>query len=102
VAGRRDVLHGRVTSYFAMVRFVGNDLHPTDFTRLEDWAERILHWQSMGLKEIWFFTHEPDNLRAPEAAAFLVSLLQDKKGIRIRGPKLNGLPEEQEGQLSLF
>ncbi|HRF39610.1 MAG TPA: DUF72 domain-containing protein, partial [Saprospiraceae bacterium] len=29
VAGRRDVLHGRVTTYFAMVRFVGNDLHPT-------------------------------------------------------------------------
>lgn len=101
VAGRRDVLHMHVTAYFAMVRFVGNNLHPTDYERLQEWAARILYWQSLGLKEIWFFTHEPDNLRAPEAAAFLVSLLQGKPGIRIRGPQSGG-QQQEEGQLSLF
>ncbi|MEN0060425.1 MAG: DUF72 domain-containing protein, partial [Bdellovibrio sp.] len=38
VAGRRDVLHTSVTSSFAMLRFIGNDLHPSDFTRASDWA----------------------------------------------------------------
>ncbi len=104
VAGRRDVLHMRITAPFAMVRFVGNNLHPTDYNRLEEWAQRLSYWQSLGLAEAYFFTHEPDNLHAPEAAAFLASKVQGIDGILTRGPVIPFQAEGQQPQvqLSLF
>lgn len=38
-AGRRDMLHMRLSNNEAFVRYVGAN-HPTDYTRLEDWVER--------------------------------------------------------------
>jgi len=35
VAGRRDVLHQRLTNEIAVIRFVGNDLHPSDYSRID-------------------------------------------------------------------
>ena len=100
VAGRRDVLHMRLTNGWAMVRFVGNDLHPTDFLRVDRWLERIEHWRSRGLAGIYFFTHEPDNLQAPELAAHLYHKIENWPGIQSRGPQL--IDPEDERQLSLF
>lgn len=68
VAGRRDLLHGSVTAPFALVRFIGNSLHPTDFSRLADWAERLKLWREAGVERIFFFVHQPDDLLAPEMA----------------------------------
>ncbi|MGB0526041.1 MAG: DUF72 domain-containing protein [Flammeovirgaceae bacterium] len=68
VAGRRDVCHMRLTSPVAVIRFVGNDLHPTDFSRLDVWMERLKAWQGAGLQEIYFFLHEPDDVHCPELA----------------------------------
>lgn len=87
VAGRRDVLHMAITSYFTMIRFVGNDLHPSDFSRLDAWAGRIRDWASQGLREAYIFTHEPDNLRAPEAAAYCFDQLKADPFIQGRGPQ---------------
>ena len=36
VAGRRDVLHMGLTNKISMIRFVGNALHPTDYTRIDE------------------------------------------------------------------
>ncbi len=100
VAGRRDVLHMRLTNSTAMVRFVGNDLVPSDYTRIDDWVERSVQWQKAGLQEIYFFTHEPDNIRAPELAEYLATQLADKAAIETRGPVFH---ESNEGeQMSLF
>lgn len=57
-AGRRDVLHMRVTAPRTMVRFVANGLHPTDFTRLDDWARVLADWGEKGLREAQFFFHQ--------------------------------------------
>ncbi len=59
-----------------MVRFVGNGLHPSDFSRIEEWATRLKSWFENGLQEVYFFTHEPDNLLAPELTAFCVRNLR--------------------------
>jgi uncharacterized protein YecE (DUF72 family) len=100
VAGRRDVLHMRLTNSIAMVRFVGNDLVPSDYTRIHDWIERSLQWQEAGLKEIYFFTHEPDNIKAPELAEYLSTKLADKPAIETRGPVFY---QSNDGeQMSLF
>ncbi len=60
VAGRRDVCHMRLTNEKVLIRFVGNDLEPSDYTRINDWAERLKKWFDAGLHEAYIFTHEPD------------------------------------------
>ncbi len=102
VAGRRDVLHLRLTAPFSMVRFVGNDLHPSDFERMEEWSALLRHWHNQGLAEVYFFTHEPDNLAAPQAAAWLSQQFADCPGIITRGPILEDGKNPEGGQLSLF
>ena len=42
VAGRRDVVHMSLTTPTVVLRFVGNELHPTDFTRVDVWVQRSL------------------------------------------------------------
>lgn len=100
VAGRRDVLHLALTSAKTMVRFVGNGLHKTDYTRLDEWVLLLKKWWQNGLSEIYFFPHEPDNILAPEATAYLFEQLRDFEGIEVRGPKL--LNADLGEQMSLF
>jgi len=101
VAGRRDVLHQGVTTDFAMVRWVGNGLIDNDYTRLDEWINRLKEWIDQGIHEIYFFPHEPDNLLAPEITLYLTQ--QIKKRIPeaiLRGPTLPIF--EDGGQLDLF
>lgn len=100
VAGRRDVLHMRLTTNTAMVRFVGNGLHPTDYTRLNDWIWRIESWYEQGLDQIYFFLHEPEETAVPVVAAYLLKILQPFPRFKIRGPKINN--ETLGQQISLF
>lgn len=102
VAGRRDVCHMQLTTGQVLIRFVGNDLHPSDYTRLEDWAGRLKRWFGQGLQAAYFFAHEPDNLLAPDLAAHLHQLLRAQEvPAKFRGPSL--APDREEGgQLSLF
>lgn len=53
-AGRRDMLHMRLTAPVAFVRYVGAN-HPTDVDRLNDWVERIKKWRNEGLQKLYFF-----------------------------------------------
>ena len=100
VAGRRDVLHMNLTTDTAMIRFVGNDFHPTDYSRIDEWVERLEGWINKGVKNIYFFCHEPDNLLAPELCHYFSERIKKIKGVVTRGPKFY---ESEEGeQLSLF
>jgi uncharacterized protein YecE (DUF72 family) len=101
VAGRRDVCHARLTSNLAVIRFVGNGLHPTDFTRIDAWVEKLKHWFENGLKAAYFFTHEPDNVLAPDLAVYLTNKIREKTTIQTRGPEIIGDPKEGQ-QMSLF
>lgn len=100
VAGRRDVLHMALTSGVAVVRFVGNGLDPTDYERIDAWVARINLWFEQGLREIFFFTHEPDNILAPEIALYLFEKIKNNSKIRVKGPTL--LDEEEGEQMTLF
>ena len=104
VAGRRDVLHNRLTNHIAMVRFVGNAsktaLHPTDFERLDTWVQKLKEWTAKGISEVYFFTHEPDNLLAPEAADYFAKAIQENIPAITRGPKF--IDENIGEQMSLF
>jgi len=88
VAGRRDVCHMRLSNRRVLVRFVGNALHPSDYQRIEDWAGRLKNWLDAGLHEVYFFTHEPDNLLAPDLAVFCEKVFSaNMPGVTLRGPK---------------
>jgi len=101
VAGRRDVLHLGITTSFAMVRWVGNGLIDSDYERLNEWTDRLLKWTAAGLREIYFFPHEPDNILAPEITLYLTQKIQSAIPTAIiRGPALPYI--ESGGQLGLF
>lgn len=67
VAGRRDVLHMRMTNPVLVLRFVGNGLHPSDFSRTQAWVERMRAWTDAGLYAAYIFIHQP---HLPDAPGF--------------------------------
>lgn len=100
VSGRRDVIHNEFTTERTLIRFVGNALHPSDYSRVDNWLTLLKQAFSSGLKEAYFFTHEPDNILAPQLAQYLFSEVQNKLQVNSRGPDLN---KHQGGeQMSLF
>lgn len=101
VAGRRDVLHQRLTTPTAIVRFIGNDSEPTDFSRLDEWVERLKIWFEMGLHEVYFFTHSPDNLKAPNLTKYFQGRVEANFNAILRGPTFIETVKNQ-GQISLF
>ena len=87
-AGRRDVMHMKLTTPKAFIRFVGNSLHPTDFKRIDDWVERIAIWLDQGLQTLYFFMHQHDELFSPEASKYLIDELNKKCKLKLHPPKL--------------
>ena len=77
VAGRRDVLHSSIPSGRAFIRFVGNELHPSDQMRLRQWARRIKNWVDLGIEEVEFFLHEMSFGTEPELVAMLIDELNE-------------------------
>lgn len=80
VAGRRDVLHTTLCADFTLIRFIGNDLHPSDHARMVEWAARLKAWSDAGLKRIFFFIHEPDDIKTPQMTQFAVKSLVEIAG----------------------
>ena len=96
VAGRRDVCHLRLSTPSVLIRFVGNTLHPSDYTRVEDWAARLSDWCARGLQSAYFFCHEPDNLLAPDLAVFAAKTFAATiPGAVLRGPVPEPEPPRQ-------
>ena len=100
VAGRRDVLHMHLTQPVVLIRFVGNALHATDYTRLDAWVERLRQWAEQGLHTVYFFPHEPDNILAPQISAYLTEVVKKRTNFTVRGPQL--MDDTSGEQMSLF
>jgi uncharacterized protein YecE (DUF72 family) len=98
VAGRRDVLHMSLTNSTAMIRFTGNELHPTDYSRLDEWVAKLKGWFEAGLSELYFFTHQPDETTAPQLVTYITQKLNTRCGLTVREWK----PYEGEAQLAFF
>lgn len=83
VAGRRDVLHTSISSSFLLLRFIGNNLHASDYLRSKKWAERLSQWAAQGLHEVYFFVHEPDDINSPEMAQQVILDLNEEAGANL-------------------
>lgn len=88
-AGRRDVLHQRLTTKTAFIRFVANDLHTSDYARLNEWITRLKYWIDNGLEEIYFFMHTPTQDLMPELALYFINEFNKQTGLNVRAPKIN-------------
>jgi uncharacterized protein YecE (DUF72 family) len=84
-AGRRDLLHMRLTTPTAFVRYVGAN-HTSDYTRLDDWIERLGIWFENGLKYLYFFVHQNIEKESPLLSAYFINKLNKKYGLNVRGP----------------
>ncbi len=84
VAGRRDVLHGSLTSSKAFIRFTGNELHPSDLTRIASWVERVSSWIARGLEDVYFFVHQPTEAEVPELARLFADGIYERTGVVAR------------------
>lgn len=93
-AGRRDLMHMRLTSPRTFIRFVGAN-HPSDYDRLENWVERIAAWKKQGLQELNFFVHQNVEKESPLLSAHFIKLLNKKLGTDLQVPKT--LSDESNG-----
>ena len=85
-AGRRDLLHMRMTSPTAFVRYVGAN-HPTDYKRLDEWIGRIKTWKDLGLQNLYFFIHQNVELESPLLSAYFIKKMNDELGTDLKEPK---------------
>ena len=93
-AGRRDLIHMRLTNSTAFVRYVGAN-HPSDYARLDDWIERLKLWKEQGIKEIDFFIHQNIEVESPLLSAYFIKQINKKLGYTLNIPN-------EEKQQSLF
>ncbi|MCF8465608.1 MAG: DUF72 domain-containing protein [Flavobacteriales bacterium] len=72
--GRRDMVHSRLTTSRAFVRFAAAN-HASDYKRLDAWIEKISNWKTLGLSEIAFFIHQNSEKENPMLATYFVEKL---------------------------
>lgn len=86
-AGRRDCAHMYLTIRKAFIRYVGNSLHATDYTRIDEWVKRMQFWLKHGLEELYFFMHMHNEATSPELTVYLVDELEKKCKIKLKKPQ---------------
>lgn len=85
-AGRRDLLHMRLTNSRAFIRYVGAN-HTSDYSRLDDWIDRLTVWKDDGLKDLNFFVHQNMEVESPLLSAYLIKDLNARLGSDLRIPQ---------------
>ncbi|MEX0610075.1 MAG: DUF72 domain-containing protein [Balneolaceae bacterium] len=85
-AGRRDLLHMRLTSPVAFIRYVGAN-HESDYTRLDNWVERIKFWKEQGLRKLYFFVHQNVEKESPLLSAYFIRKINNDLGLDLNIPE---------------
>ncbi len=85
-SGRRDCAHMHLTVPKTFIRYVGNSLHPTDYTRVDAWISRMQYWLENGMEELYFFMHMHDEAFSPELTVYMVDKLNAACGLKLTKP----------------
>ena len=85
-AGRRECAHMYLTIPKVFIRYVGNSLHASDYTRCDAWIERMKYWLDNGLQELYFFMHMHDEATSPELTVYLVDKMNAACGLNLIKP----------------
>jgi uncharacterized protein YecE (DUF72 family) len=92
-AGRRDCAHMHLTIPKAFIRYVGNSLHASDYTRTDVWVERMKYWLDKGMEELYFFMHMHDEATSPELTVYLVDKMNETCGLNLIKPRFIEKPK---------
>jgi uncharacterized protein YecE (DUF72 family) len=92
-SGRRDCVHMNLSTPHAFIRFVGNSLDKTDYSRVDGWVERIKQWSDQGLQSVWFFMHQHDERYSPELADYVIEQFNEKLNTKL--PRINFIDREK-------
>ncbi|MBQ4821263.1 DUF72 domain-containing protein [Aquimarina sp. MMG016] len=84
-AGRRDLLHMRLTNDEAFVRYVGAN-HESDYSRLDDWVKRLGEWKKHGINHIHFFVHQNIEKESPLLSKYFIEKLNKELNISLTLP----------------
>ncbi len=95
-AGRRDCAHMYLTIPKVFIRYVGNSLHPSDYSRCDAWVERMKYWLDNGVEELYFFMHMHDEATSPELTVYLVDKINKEIGLNLIKPKFIEAEPEQK------
>ncbi len=85
-AGRRDMVHMRLTSPIAFIRWVGANYDDKDYPRLDEWVDRIADWKKQGLETLYFFVHQNVERESPLLSAYFIEKLNKKIGTDLKIP----------------
>jgi len=87
-AGRRDLLHMRLTTPTAFIRYNGAN-HKSDYTRLDDWIDRLETWIDQGLQNIYFFVHQNLEKASPLLSAHFIKKANERFGTNLHIPQMD-------------
>ena len=90
-AGRRDIMHMRLTNNEAFIRYVGAN-HSSDYERLDDWVLRLKEWVNGGLQKIHFFVHQNLEKASPLLSAHFIKNLNAALGTDLIVPQMGKEP----------
>jgi uncharacterized protein YecE (DUF72 family) len=90
VAGRRDVLHQTLTTREVFIRFAGNNLHATDYARIDAWVKKLHLWLEKGLSSVYFMLHEPEKSLCADLAAYMLRQFNKLGALQLSPPNLPG------------
>lgn len=91
-AGRRDLMHMRLTNNNAFIRYVGAN-HQSDYDRLDDWVERIATWKEQGVGEVDFFVHQNIEKASPLLSAHFIKNTNKTLGTNLTIPGMGKEPD---------
>ncbi len=86
-AGRRDLMHMRLTNNEAFIRYVGAN-HESDYKRLDDWVIRLKEWVSLGLEKVHFFVHQNLEVASPLLSVHFIKKINTELGVDLVIPIL--------------
>ena len=95
-AGRRDMLHMRLTTPNAFIRYVGANAE-SDYERLDDWLKHLTKWKKEGLQNLYFFVHQNLEKASPLLSSYFIENMNKEWKTDIIVPKMG-----QEKMPSLF
>ncbi len=96
-AGRRDMIHMRLTTPVAFIRYVGAN-HESDYSRLDPWIERIIKWKKEGLKELYFFIHQNHELESPLLSAYFIKKINPLLNLDLHIPVKPETAKKKDGK----
>lgn len=93
VPGRRDLLHMRLTTPSAFVRYASAN-HESDHTRLNEWVGRLEHWSEQGVHDVAFFFHQTQHLETPVLTRYLIEQLNERMQCQLKVPVVRKVRQE--------